>query len=811
MYTIDFISRILGITDSKLPQKNQTISEIGYDSRKISNASETLFFALKALRDGHDFIADAYEKGVRNFVISREIPFLNSITDANIFYVRDVLESLQRLANYHRKQFKYPIIGITGSNGKSIVKEWLYQMLSIDNKVFQSPKSYNSQLGVALSLWNLNSQYDLAIIEAGVSEPGEMDRLQYMIQPTVGILTNIGIAHAQNFESKQQKLEEKAKLFQDTLALIAGSEYISDLNLSKNTKVVTWGKQEGDSIQLISEEIGTNHSVLNLYIAGKNVNWTIPFTDKASIENVLTCITVLYFLEYPLETIGERIQFLRPLEMRLQMKKGINHSSIIDDSYSNDLASLQISLDFLQQQNQHAKKSLILSDIEGLDNNSKFQNKLINLLNAQSLDRIIWIGPRYDWLNQIDIEDLTFYDNTTDLILELSKLNFHNESILIKGARKFQFEHIVQKLSLRTHGTVMEINLNAITNNLKVYRSMIAPNVKLMTMVKAFSYGSGSFEVANLLQFSKVDYLTVAFVDEGVELRSAGIKLPIMVLSPDSDTFQSLIEFQLEPEVYSMRFLKEFKEFLIKNKQKNIKVHIKLDTGMHRLGFFPDEMDAIVEELKNQDLIKVQSCFTHLVASGDPLQDEFTKEQIRIYKEAVRKLEVGLGYSIIKHAANTSGIVRWPEAHFDMVRLGIGLYGVDMDRKLNNLEQVSTLKTTITQLKELEAGETVGYDRAGVLTRQSKIATVKIGYADGYNRRFGLGIGKMQINGQLVPTVGKICMDMTMLDVTNIDVKEGDEVLVFPDLHQASKDIGTIPYELLVNISSRVKRVYYFE
>jgi alanine racemase len=449
--------------------------------------------------------------------------------------------------------------------------------------------------------------------------------------------------------------------------------------------------------------------------------------------------------------------------------------------------------------------------MEGLAESEKLQQKLVSLLNSSQLQRFIWVGTDYDWLNNIDIETKTSFENTESLLSHFTELDFQNESILVKGARKFLFERVVQRLALRSHGTVLEINLNAISNNLMLYRSLIPKGVKLMAMVKAFSYGSGSFEVANLLQFSKVDYLTVAFADEGVELRNAGITLPIMVLSPDRDTFQTLLQHNLEPEIYSMSFLEEFIGFLKENNIHGFNIHLKLDTGMHRLGFFPAEIKTVIEKLKNQDQVHVQSFFTHLVASGDSNQDDFTLQQIKSYRSAAQELEEGLGYTFIKHVANTSAIVRWPEAHMDMVRLGIGLYGVDMDRNFSNLEQVSSLKTTVTQIKELPAGETVGYDRKGVLSKDSKIATVKIGYADGYSRRFGNSVGKMQINGQLVSTVGNICMDMCMLDITGQDVQVGDEVIVFPSLMESAQAIGTIPYELLVNISSRVKRVYYYE
>ncbi len=811
MYTIKFICEELNIRPLISNDLSSKISELVYDSRKVNNPDESLFFALKATRDGHDFIPDAYKKGIRNFVISNPVTFFEGKNDVNVIQVDNVLQFMQELVAYHRKQFQYPIIGITGSNGKSIVKAWLFQLLIPEKKVYQSPKSYNSQLGVALSLWNLGPHYDLAIIEAGISEPGEMSSLQQMIQPNIGIFTNIGVAHSQNFSSKQEKLKEKIKLFSQVDTLIAGSDYIDTEQIDPNIRLVTWGRTDRDQIQLIQEETHNQLSKLKIRIGEVICICQVPFTDRASIENIMSCIACMYFMGYDAETIVERIQNLKPLEMRLQLKKGINNSSIIDDSYSNDLASLKISLEFLNQQNQHNSKTLILSEMEGLAESEKLQQKLIALLNSSELQKFIWVGNKYPWLKDIEIDLMKEYATTEEFLEHLTELNLSDESILIKGARKFQFERIVQRLALRSHGTVLEINLNAISNNLMLYRSLIPKNVKLMAMVKAFSYGSGSFEVANLLQFSKVDYLTVAFADEGVELRTAGIALPIMVLSPDRDTFQSLIQHNLEPEVYSMDFLHEFIEFLEEQKINDFKIHLKLDTGMHRLGFFPSEIDAVVEKLKSQKQVRVQSFFTHLVASGDPNQDEFTATQMSSYLTAAQKLEQGLGYKFIKHVANTSAIVRWPQAHLDMVRLGIGLYGVDMDKNLMNLEQVSCLKTTVTQIKELQAGETVGYDRKGVLSRDSKIATVKIGYADGYARRFGNSVGKMQINGFLAPTVGNICMDMCMLDVTGQDVQVGDEVLVFPDLMQAASDIGTIPYELLVNISSRVKRVYYYE
>lgn len=787
------------------------VSELAYDSRKINRPEEAIFFALVAARDGHDFIDDAYQRGVKNFIISFVPEFLSDLSDVNIFLVTDPLGALQVIAAAHRKKFHYPILGITGSNGKSIVKAWLFQLLAADKNVYQSPKSYNSQLGVALSLWSLTDTCDIALIEAGISQPGEMKHLEKMIQPDIGILTNIGKAHDQNFEDSHQKLREKLTLFQQCNTIIAGSAYVKAEELAAGAKLVTWGDQPTDYLRLIDQNTQGTRTHLTVELTGKRHHFEIPFSDQASIENLLICITTMSHIGYPIAIIKERIGVLRPLEMRLQLKKGIANTSVIDDSYSNDIASLRISLDFLSQQNQHQRRTLILSEMEGLGLDKKLQEELIDLINKSQLSRLIWVGQEYKWLAELSTGRLLIFSDTEQLLDELPHLEFKEESILVKGARRFQFERVVKRLSVRSHGTVLEINLNAIANNLMVYRSLLPKQVKLMAMVKAFSYGSGSFEIANLLQFSKVDYLTVAFADEGVDLRTNGITLPIMVLSPDQETFQSLLQHRLEPEIYSLKILDDFLTFLDEERQTEFPIHLKLDTGMHRLGFLPAEIDLLTERLRDRNEIKIKSVFTHLVASGDPLQDEYTRQQIQQYIACVERIEDTLGYHFIRHVANTSAIARLPEAHFDMVRLGIGLYGIDMQNVFPSLQQVSRLKTTVTQVKHLPAGQTIGYDRKGLLKKNSQIATVKIGYADGYSRRFGEGVGAMRIQGQLVPTVGNICMDMCMLDVTGLDVVAGDEVEVFPDILAAANAIHTIPYELLVNVSNRVKRIYYYE
>lgn len=808
MYTLASILSAIHSKRYLLVDAAQQVDELAYDSRKIRNAERSLFFALKHVRDGHTFIADAYKQGVRAFVVSREDLPVERYPQASFFWVADVLLALQQLARYHRDKFNRPVIGITGSNGKTIVKEWLTQLLQEDKKVYQSPKSYNSQLGVALSLWDLSDDYDCAIIEAGISLPDEMENLETMIRPDIGIMTNIGAAHAEGFASKALKIAEKMKLFKHAKDVICPSRYGFEAYLPEKTRMFTFGEGEQDDVKVLHvEERQDGSSSIQVVYQQEIATFRVPFVDKASIENVLTCLTTLLFLGYSLDSILHRLGRLRPLEMRLQLKTGRNNCSIIDDTYSNDLASLQIALDFLRQQQQHKNKTLILSAMEGLDD--KLQTKLLGILQQQNLSRIIFVGDTLQYLaDKLPMPSL-FFASTEELLHNLPHISIANESILIKGSRRFHLEDVSKLLVAKSHETVLEINLSALEHNLKAYRSMLPASVKLMVMVKAFSYGSGSYEVANLLQFNKVDYLTVAFADEGVELRQHGIDLPIMVLSPDEPVFESLLTFNLEPEIYSFRILKALIVFLAARKQKDFPIHIKIDTGMHRLGFLPADVDELVNVLAAAPEIKVKTVFSHLVAAGNEQHTEFTQQQITSFTQSVERLEAGLGYPVIRHIANTSGITNWSSAYMEMVRLGIGLYGVDMEGKMA-LEKVSELKTTITQIKELPAGATVGYDRKGVLHRPSRIATVKIGYADGYSRRYGEGVGEMAINGQKVKTVGSICMDMCMLDVTDIVAHELDEVIVFPDLIDDAKRIDTIPYELLVNIASRVKRIYFY-
>lgn len=809
MYTIGSIIQAVPTQKTSIHHPSAEIQRLEYDSRRLGKGEESLFFALQGARDGHLFLHDVYEQGVRNFVLSDLNFDILGFEGCNFIWVEDSLRALQSLAAHHRQRSGAKIIGITGSNGKTIVKEWLYQMLSVDHNCYQSPKSYNSQLGVALSLWEIREEHQIVLIEAGISQMGEMPHLQSMIKPDIGVFTALGTAHSEGFPSKEEKLAEKWTLFQGASQVIAPST-VADI-ASAGERIFWWGNSSEDDLRIVSVSSELYHTKLELLYRGTAHQLDIPFVDRASIDNVLTCVATMLTLGYSMDLIQDRVHTLQPLEMRLQLKRGKNNCSILDDSYSNDLASLRIALDFLRQQNQHRRKSLIITDFVGAEWSEKLKTKLLQLLQSVDFHRVILVGTTVVGLaDELDAKVSVFKD-TASLIAALPQLNFNDETLLIKGARKFGLEQVVNLLVEKTHNTSLEINLKAIEHNLSQYRSKLQPDVKLMAMVKAFSYGSGSFEVANVLQFNKVDYLTVAFADEGVELRQGGINLPIMVLSPDEGTFEDLLHYQLEPEIYSFRILHQLMDFLRRKEVQHYPIHIKLDTGMHRLGFVPEQLNDLLAVLKETDLLQVKSVFSHFVGAGNPALDDFTEEQARLFRQSASFLEKGLGYSIIKHICNSSGIVHRPQDHIDMVRLGIGLYGVDMCPKDLSLQEVGVLKTTITQIKSLRRGETVGYDRKGVLTKDTRVATVKIGYADGYDRRFGNGVGQMKINGQLVPTIGNICMDMCMLDMGDVDAREGDEVLVFPYIMHAAQRIGTIPYELLTGVSSRVKRIYYFE
>jgi len=816
MYTIKKIAQVVQAINVKSTDLQVVIEDLIYDSRKISRPKQALFFALKGRRDGHQFVREAYIKGVRNFMVHADFD-ATALVKCNVLFVEDTLTALQRLAAFHRNRFAYPVIGITGSNGKTIVKEWLYQLLHADYHMVRSPKSYNSQLGVALSLWQMNDQHNLAIVEAGISKPGEMAALEEMIRPTLGVLTNIGHAHDEGFVSQEQKLGEKLILFKRAKTLVFSPQYIVP-NLAAYLlpeKQFAWNNSGTADLEILTKVRKAQGTMLKARYKGKEQHVFVPFTDAASLENAVCCWAVLLVLGFSTESIADKFQRLQPVSMRLALKQGINNCSILDDSYSNDLSSLKIALDFLKQQQQHRQQVVILSDIPTEEAfQESIYRELADLLNEQNI-RLIGVGTVISSYKHFFSAKSLFFPSTDILLQQLHQLGLRDASILIKGARVFSFERVSKALVIQHHETTLEINLNALEHNLNNYKRVLAPNTKLMVMVKAFSYGSGSFEIANLLQFNQVDYLTVAYADEGVTLRRAGITLPIVIMSPGLQDVDQIIEHRLEPEIYSFTELRYFKERLKESGQEGYPIHVKVDTGMHRLGFDPDDLPKLLEELKHDHYVLVSSVFSHLVASGDPQHDDFTREQIQRFKVFTSTMEKGLGYTFIRHIANTSAIMRFPEAQLDMVRLGIGLYGISSNAEdALSLIPIAQLKTGITQIKSIKAGETIGYNRHGRLKGEGTIATVKIGYADGYSRRFGNGVGKMMINGHLVPTVGDICMDMCMLDISGIPAQEGDEVLVMGEELSAeslAKSIDTIPYELLTGISQRVRRIYFYE
>lgn len=776
--------------------KNTGVSQLLLDSRRIIDPAGSLFFALSGFRrDGHDFIPALYRSGVRNFVISHEVDEAGC-PDANFLRVPNTLDALQELAAYHRSRFSIPVIGITGSNGKTIVKEWLYHLLQPEYSVVRSPRSYNSQIGVPLSIWQMNAKHTLAIFEAGISKPGEMERLEKMIRPTIGVFTNIGEAHSEGFASVEEKEQEKRKLF--IRAKEVPELEIIEVNRGRQTTQITASnpKQPGEKLTI-----------------------QIPFIDEASADNAITCWKVLLYLGYEHEVIQERMKGLSPVDMRLELKKGINHCMVINDSYSADLSSLEIALNFLVKQSPGLKRTVILSDfLQSALPDEQLYAQVSDALQKHSVSRLIAIGERITKAFSINSPEIAveLYTDTAGFLKQFRSGSFKEEAILVKGARLFQFEQIVQQLEQKVHQTVMEINLNAIVHNLQTFQSRLLPETKVMAMVKAFAYGSGGAEIAGILQYHKVDYLGVAYADEGVELRRAGIGLPVMVMNPEENAFETIIEHSLEPELYSFEILRAFDTFLQKEGLTQYPVHIEVETGMNRLGFSVNEIKELGQYLNQTSSFKIQSVFSHLAASEEVIQDSFTMQQFSLFRNAASELQQVLGYSFISHIANSAAAFRHPEMQLDMVRLGIGLYGVDSSStRQSELQTVATLKSTIAQLKRIHPGDSVSYNRKGKVTRESVIATVRLGYADGYPRRLGNGAGKVLINGQLVPIIGTICMDMFMADVTGLPaVKVGDEVIIFGKelpVQELARWADTIPYEILTGISQRVKRVYFEE
>lgn len=789
------------------------IDNISIDSRSLQNSEHTLFFALVGPNnDAHHYIKDLIAIGVQNFVVTHIPEECND--QANFLVVKNTLVALQRFAAYYRSLFHFPIIGLTGSNGKTIVKEWLNFLLSPDYNVIRSPKSYNSQVGVPLSVIAINEKHNLGIFEAGISTVAEMDKLEKIIKPNIGVLTNIGSSHDEGFTDLEEKIQQKMLLFQDAAVLIYQKNTQIEKYISPNTKAFSWSfKEENADVFVFHKEIGNHETTLSYKYKGNSYQLKIPFVDKASIENAISSLMVLLYFDYESDVIQSRMEMLFPVKMRLEVKNGINNCSIVDDSYSSDFQSLKIALDVLESQNQFQKKTVILSDIfqSGFPNEQLYA-KVAQLIVSNKINRVIGIGETISEFKEQFSNCITF-KTTADFISNFEKLDFSNESILIKGARSFQFEEIVTLLEEKTHETVLEINLNAISYNLNFFKSKLKPKVKIMVMVKAFGYGNGGLEIAKLLEHHKVDYLGVAFADEGISLKNGGIKLPIMVLNPESTSFSAIIQHRLEPEIYSLKGLHAFLKIA---KQKNLQhfpIHIKLDTGMHRLGFEENTIDELISTLKGNSTVKVQSILSHMATSDDVKYYDFALSQISLFDRLSTKIMSELEIKPIRHILNTSGISNFPDTQFDMVRLGIGLYGVSNDaNEQKYLENVGTLKSIISQIRTIGAGESVGYGRRFMAAKETKIATIPIGYADGISRLWGNGVGYVNIKNQNATILGSVCMDMLMVDVTEIDCAEGDDVIIFgenPNVSFIAEKLNTIPYEILTSISQRVKRVFY--
>ncbi len=844
-YSIEDIAK--RISAKRIGTRKTTINWLLTDSRSLSFPEETLFFALTTKRSkGIRYVFDLYDRGVRNFVVSIEdyvwiesgewktdLPSETNesqqnstiqqpsiiLNECNWLIVPNTLKALQRLAEQHRNLFHTPVIGVTGSNGKTIVKEWLHQLLCPDYNIARSPRSYNSQIGVPLSVWQMTDKTELAIFEAGISEPGEMDKLQTIIKPTVGILTNIGGAHQENFSSLQEKCMEKLILFKncDVLIYNADNEMISNCvgKSMLTAREIAWSKKDADRPLFISKiQKKDDHTIISYrYLEMDNV-FCIPFIDDASIENALHCLAACLYLMMPSDQISERMVRLEPIAMRMEVKDGKNGCILINDSYNSDLASLDIALDFLVRRTDKKglKRTLILSDIlETGESTATLYRKVAQLAANRHISKIIGVGSSISSMASRFTMEKYFFRTTEELLASEAFANLNNEVILIKGARPFNFDKVTEALALKVHETTLEVNLGAIVENLNHYRAMLKPETKISCMVKAFAYGSGSYEIAKTLQEHRVDYLAVAVADEGEELRKAGITASIIIMNPELTAFKTMFDYKLEPEVYNFHLL----DALIKAAEKegitNFPIHIKIDTGMHRLGFEEHEISRLINRLKGQNAVLPRSVFSHFVGSDSADFDAFSRNQVTIFERASTELQQAYPYKILRHMCNTAGIERFPEAQFDMVRLGLGLYGIN---PINNevINNVSTLKTTILQIREVPQDDSVGYSRKGVLQRPSRIAAIPIGYADGLNRHLGCGNCYCLVNGQKAPYVGNICMDVCMIDVTGIDCREGDHVIIFGNqlpLTVLSDTLDTIPYEILTGISNRVKRIYF--
>lgn len=820
-YTIDNITALIGAR--RFGSAEATIEWLLTDSRSLAFPETTLFFALRTkLGDGHHYIADLYRRGVRNFVVGT-VPENHDTTypDANFLLVVSPLKALQRLAERHREEYDLPVIGVTGSNGKTVVKEWLYQLLSPSMHVTRSPRSYNSQVGVPLSVWLLSEHSQVGIFEAGISQPGEMQALKAIIQPTIGVMTNIGPAHQENFATIQEKCMEKISLFKDCNAVVysADDPIISECMATSffTGDTLAWSTRNADATLFIRKIEKQQCSTLISYrYIGTEHSISIPFTDDASIQDCIHCLAVCLYLHISAEEISQRMAQLEPVAMRLEVIQGVRGCTLINDAYNSDVASLDIALDFMNRRPEQGNKpkTLILSDIlqTGLQSDELYA-QVADMIASRGINHLIGVGTEISAAHSAFKDCQKTFFPSSNALLESGLLDtLNHEIVLIKGSRKFGFEQIAAALSLRVHETTLDVNLEAIAENLNFYRSFMQPDTKITCMVKASAYGAGSVEIAKTLQDRGVDYLAVAVADEGAELRRAGITTGIIVMNPEMTAFNTLFQYDLEPEVYSFKLLNALVRAAEKQGIQAFPVHIKLDTGMHRLGFNPlTDVPQIIDHLKHQTAIVPRSVFSHFVGSDSPDFDEFSAHQFQIFDKASRQLQQAFPHKILRHICNSAGIERFPERHLDMVRLGLGLYGIDPidNRRLHN---VTSLRTTILQIRNVPKGDSIGYSRRSFVRRDSRIAAIPIGYADGLNRHLGNRGCYCLVNGQKAPYIGNICMDVCMIDVTDIPCQEGDSVEIFGDnlpVTVLSDVLDTIPYEVLTSVSNRVKRVYF--
>lgn len=807
------LAQIAEITHGTLVGADQeAIERLEVDSRHLTFPSKTLFIALKGPQhDGHRFIDDCIARGVMAFLVE-QVPEANDYDLVGFVQVEDTLQALQDLAAYHRAQFDIPIVGITGSNGKTIIKEWLAQLLTPEFNVVKSPKSYNSQVGVPLSVARLQENHSIALFEAGISEPGEMERLHKVIRPTIGVFANIGSAHDAGFDNVNEKIAEKLKLFAgvDTLIYCRDHQEVDALVRTQFSPEDTFAwSVYGDADLRYSLTQSPDSTQVTFDHSGEHLEVHLPFTDDASVENALHCLAVAVHLKMDVSVIAERLEQLHNLPLRLELKKGVGNSTIIYDCYNADLDSLSLALDFMIKHDATGHRTAVLSDFLQSDlNGAKLYQAIAEVVAKKDVDQVIGIGPGITEHKALFPSGSVFYPDTKTLLAEHPPSQLAGRTILLKGARAFQFERIGQWLQGQAHQTVLEINLNALAHNLNVYRARLKPETKVMVMVKALSYGAGSYEIAQLMQFHQVDYLAVAYTDEGVQLRQSGIRLPIMVMNPAATDFALLEEHNLEPEIFSVELLRQY----IESGSRGV-VHLKLETGMNRLGFSEGDLDVALNTLKQHGKTKVESVFSHLAASDQSQHDQFTNTQLERFEKMADHLSQSLGYAPARHILNSSGIVRFPNHQFEMVRLGIGLYGIDTSRLLSqDLEPISALRTVVSQVKTVEPGESVGYDRAFVADKPMRVAVIGIGYADGFKRSLGNHNGFVIIHGQKAPVVGNVCMDMTMVDVTGLpNVSVGDNVEVFGPMlpvEVVAARAGTTAYEIISTISSRVRRVY---